>query len=286
MTDNDDDDTRRMAQNDKCWDGNWMAEGLSGMMISLDDPDFCDDELEEFQDDLEDKPHLTMEQEFLQIPQLDGADDSGTEDFRRLRQHILQPRHLHLCDGVVRRVAEGSCPPRIRIRKLESEEMDELLERKRLGNEAFGTKDYEKAIEHYDEALLFAARLYVAPADQIKEVVNVLSNQAECHLRLKQFKEAGSVATHALLFNNSHEKSRMRRAKAALYVAGVSYLVQAQVDLEEIVENHYSRAGVNEAQEYLEQLEELLEMERVTFEKKNPDSDWSLYIRLLRSKCW
>ena len=277
-----DDDDRKMAQDDGCWDGMWLADGLYGMMISLDSNDFCDDETEEFLDDQKEFGLQTQEQdEFLTFP-LYGDEEAWAQ----LQTKVLDPRNLHIADGVIRRLCENNCPPRIRIRKLESEDMEELMKHKKLGNEAFSKKEYEKAIECYDEALLTISNLFVAPKEQVNEVVNVLSNQAECYLRLKQYQDAGAAATDALMFNCSHEKSRLRRAKAEMAIAGVYYLVQAKVDLESILEEKGSKAGLKQAKEYLEELEELLEMEKKKYEKKKPDSDWNLYIQILRAKCW
>jgi hypothetical protein len=165
--------------------------------------------------------------------------------------------------------------------------MEEFLAQKRAGNESFVKKDYAQAVQHYNDALkMIQIAMFVAPLDQIKEVVNVLSNQAECYLRLKKFKDAGNVATLALMFDNGHEKSRMRRAKAELVIAGDSYLIQAQLDLQEIVDNNLSKAGVKEAKEYLEQLDELLAMAKTTFEEGHPGEDWDLYVRMVKARCW
>lgn len=281
--DDEDDDERNMAEDDRRWDGNWMTAGLNGMFASLDDDDFCENELDEFLEEKEKtagKSSLQMEDEFLILP------PEGADGWFRVHHEILQPRGLHAASGLIRRFVEGSCPPRIRIRKLDPEEIQELLSHKKLGNEAFSRKEYEEAVEHYDDALMLVMDLFVAPLDQVKEVVNVLSNKAECYLRLKRYSDAGDTATEALMFDGSHEKSRLRRAKAELAIAGAPHLIQAQRDLNEIVENKVSKAGVNEAKEYLEQLDELLRMERKALEDKKPDSDWDFYVRLLKSKCW
>jgi len=147
-------------------------------------------------------------------------------------------------------------------------------------------QNYSKAVEHYDDALLFPEALYVAPADDMQQVANVLSNKAECYLRLKQHEDAGDAATAALLLDNSHEKSRMRRAKAEMAIAGASYLIQAQVDLQEIVDERHSSTGVKQAKQYQEELEEILTMEKSIFQKANPDGDWRLYIRMIKATCW
>ena len=166
----------------------------------------------------------------MELP-LEG-DESG---WATLAVQVLEPRQLHLASGITRWYLNGSCPPRIRIRKLDEKEMDALICKKKLGNQAFTEKNYSKAIEHYEDALLLVDIFFVAPTVQVDEIINCLSNQAECHLRLGQNKEAGDAATAALMFDQFHQKSRFRRAKAELAIGTFSYLVQAQADLEEII---------------------------------------------------
>jgi tetratricopeptide (TPR) repeat protein len=274
-----------MTQDDRCWDGNWLAGGLNLMFVGLNSDEFCQNQMTEF---LEEKDEATIggvlqeEHEFLTLP-LDGDEDA----WAKMHIRILRPRKLHLAGGAIRSFTDGTCPPRIRIRKLDSEEMEELLEHKKLGNQAFSSKEFEKAIEHYDDALIVVLLdMFVAPVEQINTIVSVLSNKAECELRLKRYKDAGCTATHALMFDNDHEKSRLRRAKAELAMAGLPYLVQAQVDLQEIVENLYSKAGVKEAKELLNQLDEILDMEKKSKLNQDPDFDYYFYVRMLKSKCW
>ena len=269
-------------------DGNWRAD-LGGMFLKFNRDMFCDDELEEFEAEeavvglAAAAPTRIMEHEFLTLPT--GGDEQG---WARLHIEIIKPRQLHIADFVARRFAEGNCHPRIRIRRLSAQDMNNLLIHKKHGNDAFIKKEYAEAVQHYNDALrtIYQTPLFVAPLEQIKEVVNVLSNQAECYLRLKKFRDAGNVATMGLMFDNSHEKSRIRRAKAELAIAGDSYLIQAQVDLQEIIENQTTKAGVKEAKDFLEQLDELLEMAKKTFEEKNPDGDWELYVRMVKERCW
>lgn len=285
MTDNDADANEITARDGRCWDLNWMVAGLDGMFIDLDMDDFVENEMLEFEDNQEVAGgSLIKEHEFLNLETMMGGDEDA---YARLHMEVIKPRKLRIADGVSRRIAEGSCPPRIRIRSLSKAEMDLLLEAKQKGNEAFCKEDYGKALEYYDEALSFVGlNLFVAPEKQVEQVVNILSNQAECYLRLKRFQDAGKAATNALLFINGHEKSRLRRAKAALAIAGTTYLIQAQVDLEEIVTENYSKAGVAQAKEYLEEMKDILALEQNTFKKRHPDTDWDFYVRLLISKCW
>ena len=272
-----------MAQDDRCWDGNWMTSGLNLMFVGLTSDDFCQNQMTEFLDEKEDGGGVLQEEhEFLTLP-LDGDEDA----WAKMHIRILRPRQLHLAGGAIRSFTDGTCPPRIRIRKLNSKEMEELLEHKKLGNQAFSSKEFETAIEHYDDALIVVPlEMFVAPVEQINTIVSVLSNKAECELRLKRYEDAGCTATDALMFDNNHEKSRLRRAKAELAIAGLPHLVQAQVDLQEIVENLYSKAGVKEAKELLNQLDEILDMEKKCKLNQNPDFDYDFYVRMLKSRCW
>jgi len=292
------DDVDNNNDDEGCMDGNWRADGLGGMFLKFNRDRFCDDELEEIeaeetaaaqQEGSNDAIGLAvshtriMEHEFLTLPT--GGDEQG---WARLHIEIIKPRQLHIADFIARRFAEGNYHPRIRIRRLSAEDMENLLTHKKYGNDAFIKKEYAEAVQHYNHALrtIDHTPLFVAPLDQIKEVVNVLSNQAECYLRLKKFRDAGNVATMALMFDNSHEKSRMRRAKAELAIAGDSYLIQAQADLQEIMDNQTTKPGVKEAKDFLEQLDELLRMAKRTFEEKNSDGDWELYVRMVTERCW
>ena len=272
-----------MAMDSRCWDGNWMADGHDGMFVHLSRDTFCDDEMEDFLEEQEEAGgKLQLDHEFLRIPV--DADDEN--EWARIHMEILHPRKLVVASGVMHLCAQDSCPPQLRIQKIRPKEMEELLANKKKGNEEFAKKNFSKAIEYYDEALLFPQHLYVAPAEHVEQVVNVLSNKAECYLRLKQYEDAGDTATAALLLDNSHEKSRMRRAKAEMAISGASYLIQARVDLKEIVEQHYSSAGVKQAKQYLAELEGILAMEKRTFQTKNTKGQWDEYVRMLEALCW
>jgi hypothetical protein len=114
--------------------------------------------------------------------------DNVDEMYRSIAE-FLNRRDLHLACGVFHLFLIGTHPSKIRISRMDPIEMEGLLRHKKLGNEAFAKKDYERAIECYDDALgAVLTDLYVSPKDQVKEVIDVLSNQAECHLRLKQYK--------------------------------------------------------------------------------------------------
>jgi tetratricopeptide (TPR) repeat protein len=282
----DDDDSAKMARDDRAWDGNWSSAGLSAMFVELQNPYFEEEQWEDFLEEQKEISSLRAEEEFINLD-IPGEDE---ESWARLHMQVLHPRGLVIASLVMRRVAEGICPKRIRIRKMDDTEFNELMEHKKAGNEAFSKKRYKEAIEKYEEALLMADSSFVAPKSQMDQIVTVISNQAECYLRLKKYKDAGQTATDALLLDSGHAKSRMRRAKAELAIAGASHLLQAQIDLEEIVNNdgdQKSREGIKQAKEYLEQLDEILQMEKTALlEKHGSDYDWDLYVRMMKSKCW
>eukprot|EP00588_Corethron_pennatum_P010571 CAMPEP_0194273778 /NCGR_PEP_ID=MMETSP0169-20130528/7045_1 /TAXON_ID=218684 /ORGANISM="Corethron pennatum, Strain L29A3" /LENGTH=89 /DNA_ID=CAMNT_0039016827 /DNA_START=208 /DNA_END=474 /DNA_ORIENTATION=- len=89
-----------MAQDNRCWDGNWIAEGLHRMYMGLDEENFCDNELEDFLEDLEEDGGLRMEREFLYLSDAQG--DDLVQQMIVMNQEILQPRGLALASGVVR----------------------------------------------------------------------------------------------------------------------------------------------------------------------------------------
>ena len=104
------------------------------------------------------------------------------------------------------------------------------LEFKKSGNEAFSAGDFTLALKHYQYALdLYGNR--VGDVKQRVERVNLLSNVAECNLRLSSYVEAMVAATAALDLDPEHLKSRFRRAKALLEIGGVN-CVEAAIDLQ------------------------------------------------------
>ena len=74
---------------------------------------------------------------------------------------------------------------------------------KQKGNKAFKKRDYEKALRRYQEAL-----------DEIPYLVPVLSNMAQCHLKLKNYDDAIEYCTRALFLKPTWVKAYSRRALA------------------------------------------------------------------------
>ena len=143
----------------------------------------------------------------------------------------------------------------------------------------------------------------MAPRNQIQQIVNVLSNKSECLLRKGKFEDAAETATEALIFMNDHEKSRIRRAKAELEVGkydryeatsrgdgtknGVSYLVQAKYDLEEVLDSPDSTIeGRETAEEVMSQVDRLIKGAKKKVLSKDPNTEWDLDILKIQSRCW
>lgn len=108
-----------------------------------------------------------------------------------------------------------------------------VLEHKARGNAAFGGGRFQEAIQAYDAALApYEAR--AGSAAQRDEKVKILSNRAECYLRLDRWADAEETASLALELDASHSKSLLRRARARMQLGG-SALAGARLDLRMII---------------------------------------------------
>ena len=127
--------------------------------------------------------------------------------------------------------------------KLEDRAYDAMLACKADGNRAFTSGEFTMAIECYERSLgHFDGGGTQGSSAQRAEKVKVLSNTAECHLRLGAARAAADAASLALKIDNSHEKSRFRRAKALSQLAEQeqregkgrekSLLLEAKVDVD------------------------------------------------------
>lgn len=257
------------------------------MMVDLTSKDFLVEQEEEWQWDVEmhgEDSKLQREEEFVAL------------DIDTVEKVVLSLNDKDLCiaSGVLRRVVEHICPPIIRITRVPKDEMSELVATKRKGNEHFVAGKYAEAIEIYDEALACVCchKFYIAPTDQAEEVVNVLSNQAECHLRLRDYNDAAQTATDALIIDADHDKSRIRRAKAELSLykekeESLPYLVQARHDLKEVLKNPRASAVASEtARTLLDKADDFFEKERQKCAEGSPGSDFDMRVRSLDSVCW
>ena len=105
-----------------------------------------------------------------------------------------------------------------------------MLAVKGVGNAAFGKEQYSDAIAAYNEALsLFGER--VGSGAQREEKVKVLSNRAECHLKLFDWRAAERSASEAICLSPSHTKSLLRRARALAELGGADALARATNDI-------------------------------------------------------
>ena len=292
------------ASIDEAHDGMWLYDG-NGMMVDFDSENFESDLKEDWEEELnglrEEFGHASdnlprWEDEFVEL-------DMKTIEAVALS---LKPRGLHLASGVLRRLiqAESSeyhVPSFVRITKLDEEyEMKDLLSKKKKGNLLFSAKKYDQAAEMYDEALMniMGTSLFVSPEEQVKEVINVMSNLSECYLRLEAYSDAAGRATDALVLDSYHAKSRIRRAKAELAIykqkGSLCSLAQACHDLEEVLTGaddgsgglDHAKIAIETAQKLLHEAKEFLEIERHKMAEDRPQADFDLLVRLYKSKCW
>jgi tetratricopeptide (TPR) repeat protein len=247
------------------------------------------------------------EVEFETIVVLKDIDPTDEAAIYRI-QEALDEKGLKMADGVLRRLLEGCCPPKIKITRLSEDTMQTLLGRKKEGNQHFVEKGYREAIDCYDFALEAIPshqrdELHVIPKLQLTELVNILSNKAECLLRKAKYEAAAEASTEALIFDNCHGKSRLRRAKAGLEVGmydryeatsrgdgkmtGVAYLVQAKHDLEDILENPESSSSSRTAAEkVMSKVDKLLAGAKKKVLGKDPDAEWDMTVLKIQSRCW
>jgi len=278
-------DDKYYASIDEAHDGMWSYAGLNGMMVCFDMEDFLSSQHEEWLEDLERHPELKREDQFFKLEK-----DSMNELAAKLRE-----KDLHLASGVIRRVVQDNpFPPCLKVTRLENYEMSDLITKKQEGNTFFLQKKYKEAVEKYDEALfeIHHMHLFILPVAQMTEIVNVLSNKAECHLRLKEYNDAAMAATDALIIDDTHAKTRIRRAKAeiALYKKarkGLAYLAQADRDIREVVTNFLSKSDIEAVQNlHRDEISFYLDQERRKTVKENPNTNFDFTLRVLQSKCW
>jgi tetratricopeptide (TPR) repeat protein len=146
--------------------------------------------------------------------------------------------------------------------KVDHQEFCAMLKEKDRGNRAFARGQHKKALDSYlkAEKLMGGAvsGMYLVP-HQRAELVKVLSNQAECYLRMKKYEEAIVQSTAALQLDKRHQKSMLRRAKAVYYCSdrlqSLNKMVAARIteDLQVIIE--MKTEGSVEAKELMAEIE-------------------------------
>lgn len=109
-------------------------------------------------------------------------------------------------------------------------DLDGALAHKEHGNQAFAAGELEDALAAYDQALALLPVPYVLPGTPEVELrVSVLSNKAQCLLRLQRWEDAAAAAKAALELDSTHAKSaeRLRMALEKLFT-GARRLEQAE----------------------------------------------------------
>lgn len=147
-----------------------------------------------------------------------------------------------------------------------------MLTEKQKGNRAFNRGQYKRALDSYLKAEQHmggaVSGMFLIPQHR-DELVKVLSNQAECYLRMKKYDKAIVQATTALSLDRNHTKSMLRRARATYQKAlrtsaanttrssnGLNSIVVARAaeDLQRVI-NMKSTASTSEAQALLDEME-------------------------------
>lgn len=144
------------------------------------------------------------------------------------------------------------------------EDYDEMLYYKEKGNRAFARGQYKTALDCYINAenLMggYVSGMYLVPY-QRTEMVNLLSNQAECYLRQRKYEDSILQACRALQLDKRHQKSLLRRAKATLHALeglepsplnSLMTVSNAAEDLEAII--RINGAGVLDAKNLLKEI--------------------------------
>lgn len=158
-------------------------------------------------------------------------------------------------------------------RNVSEEIFMQAVAKKEEGNKYFKEKKYSMALQLYDECLeLLGGDICTIflKGTQREEAVKVLSNKAECYLRLKDYMEAVDSTSTALAIDKKHEKSLMRRAKAGYQMAYLQRdrfgpnpfgIGKAIEDLEQIIRFGGDSDGATEARAFKTRIENKLRSE-------------------------
>ena len=149
-----------------------------------------------------------------------------------------------------------------KARQVAQDDFTAMLRLKEKGKRAFNRGQYKTALDCFVKAeeLLGGdvTGIYLVP-HQRAAMVTLLSNQAECYLRLKKHEEAILQATKALQLDRRHSKSLLRRAKATISASDRHVLhsmaaASAAEDLHAIIE--MKGEGAQEAQKLIDEISE------------------------------
>ena len=163
---------------------------------------------------------------------------------------------------------------------MDEETFLQILQVKRRGNDMFRKKNYERALEIYGRThgmdMQFQLGCFLA-GEQRAEKVNILSNEAECYLRLREYAQAQMKASEALALDKRHEKSLVRRAKATYYGdIKTGHMIQsnplaagmAEEDLKMVI--RMGGSGAEDTQKPLDEINIAVEKELERFHKGKP----------------
>ena len=84
---------------------------------------------------------------------------------------------------------------------------------RRLGNDAFASKEYETAIAHYTKGI----QLDISKSDRTDSIIHILySNRSACQFLLERFKEASDDAKECIKINPTFIKGYYRLAQSLM----------------------------------------------------------------------
>lgn len=156
-----------------------------------------------------------------------------------------------------------------RGRQVAPEDYEAMMQLKDKGKRAFQRGQYKTALDCYIKAEELMGGditgMFLVP-HQRAEMVTLLSNQAECYLRLKKYEESIVQATKALQLDKRHSKSLLRRARASIHgsdqfgsdLVTSMAVASAAEDLQAII--HMKGEGIEEAESLMDEMEKKLDM--------------------------
>merc|ERR1711871_1792258 len=122
-------------------------------------------------------------------------DPVSLEEINQQKDEIFEKNNPEFCNNFIDDMKKRE---KSKLRKETTAEVQ-----KQKGNKAFKRRDYEKALRRYQEAL-----------DEMPFLVPVLSNIAQCHLKLKNYDDTIEYCSRALFLKPSWVKAYSRRALA------------------------------------------------------------------------
>ncbi|CAB9509539.1 expressed unknown protein [Seminavis robusta] len=341
----DEDDAAYYSSLFQMYDGNWAVNGhwLTAEVSTLLE---CLQQLQDQDDSTDLDASLQCSQRLMASWMETSFSNDGTDHddyfyledylplddrtkYHELQQH-LQCRCLTMASLMLRCLAADLiAPPYVQICRLASHDRQRIASLKTRANEAFFfQRDYPAALQLYEEALQqFPPNFicHVMPAVDWKELVSLLASQADCYFQLEDFVNVGYLASYALVFDASHTKSLILRAKAQLALARIAqtttandnndntnseedisstslrYTIQAKIDLEQVLSsllqnnnnnnNNKSKAEEKVARELMEDVvQPMMQREQNVFSSGDPysssSSSWDWHVKSITATCW